>query len=146
MTAATAPAAGRPTVVLNQRTVWLIFTALMAGMFMASLDQSILGTAMPTIVGELNGVEHQGWLITGYILAVAIVMPLYGKFGDIFGRRWPFLVAIALFTLASAASGAATSFGWLVFFRAIQGDRKSTRLNSSHVALSHAVLCWKKTA
>jgi len=121
MTTAAAPAPGRPAVVLNRRTVWLIFTALMASMFMASLDQSILGTAMPTIVGELNGVEHQGWLITGYILAVAIVMPLYGKFGDIFGRRWPFLVAIALFTLASAASGFATSFGWLVFFRAIQG-------------------------
>ena len=121
MSTATAPAHGQPPVVLTKRTVWLIFTALMAGMFMASLDQSILGTAMPTIVGELDGVEHQGWLITGYILAVAIVMPLYGKFGDLWGRRWPFLVAIALFTLASAASGFATSFEWLVFFRAIQG-------------------------
>ena len=65
---------------------------------MSSLDQSIVGTAMPTIVGELNGVEHQGWVVTAYILAIAIVMPLYGKFGDLWGRRWPFLIAIGLFT------------------------------------------------
>ena len=86
-----APATDKPLIVLTPRTVWLIFGALMAGMFMSSLDQSIVGTAMPTIVGELNGVEHQGWVVTAYILAIAIVMPLYGKFGDLWGRRWPFL-------------------------------------------------------
>ena len=75
------PSDGAPLIELNQRTVWLIFGALMASMFMSSLDQSILGTAMPTIVGELNGLEHQGWLMTAYILAIAIVMPLYGKIG-----------------------------------------------------------------
>ena len=88
------PASGAPLIVLTQRTIWLIFGALMAGMFLSSLDQSILGTAMPTIVGELDGVEHQGWLITAYILAIAIAMPLYGKFGDLWGRRYPFLFAI----------------------------------------------------
>ncbi|QOR72047.1 MFS transporter [Ruania alkalisoli] len=119
--AATAPVADQPKVVLNKRTVWLIFAALMAGMFMASLDQSILGTAMPTIVGELNGVEHQGWLITSYILAVAIAMPLYGKFGDVWGRRWPFLISIGLFTVASIGAGFSPSFGWLVFWRGVQG-------------------------
>ncbi|WP_159621771.1 MDR family MFS transporter [Ruania rhizosphaerae] len=119
--ATTAPAADQPKVVLNKRTVWLIFAALMAGMFMASLDQSILGTAMPTIVGELNGVEHQGWLITSYILAVAIAMPLYGKFGDVWGRRWPFLISIGLFTVASIGAGFSPSFGWLVFWRGVQG-------------------------
>ena len=69
---------------------------------MSSLDQSILGTAMPTIVGELDGVEHQGWLMTAYILAIAVVMPLYGKFGDLWGRRYPFLFAIGVFTVAIA--------------------------------------------
>lgn len=116
-----APAVDKPLIVLTPRTVWLIFGALMAGMFMSSLDQSIVGTAMPTIVGELNGVEHQGWVVTAYILAIAIVMPLYGKFGDLWGRRWPFLVAIGLFTVASAGAGFASTFGELVFWRGVQG-------------------------
>ncbi|RYV51760.1 MDR family MFS transporter [Pengzhenrongella frigida] len=127
-----APAAPTPTptppadtapalIVLTKRTVWVIFAALMASMFMSSLDQSIVGTAMPTIVGELNGVAHQGWVITAYILAIAIVMPLYGKFGDLWGRRYPFLVAIGLFTVASAGAGFAQSFGELVVWRGIQG-------------------------
>ncbi|HEY0186717.1 MAG TPA: MFS transporter, partial [Cellulomonas sp.] len=119
--ATTAPAPDKPLVVLNQRTVWLIFGALLASMLLSSLDQSIVGTAMPTIVGELNGVEHQGWVVTAYILAIAIVMPLYGKFGDLWGRRWPFLVAIALFTVASAGAGFAQSFIELVIWRGIQG-------------------------
>jgi EmrB/QacA subfamily drug resistance transporter len=106
---------------LNQRTVWLIFGALLASMLLSSLDQSIVGTAMPTIVGELNGVEHQGWVVTIYILAIAIVMPLYGKFGDLWGRRWPFLVAISLFTLASAGAGFAQTFHELVIWRGVQG-------------------------
>lgn len=124
MATATVPDVGasdKPLVVLTPRTVWLIFGALMASMFLSSLDQSIVGTAMPTIVGELDGVEHQGWVVTAYILAIAIVMPLYGKFGDIWGRRWPFLVAIALFTAGSAVAGFAASFGWLVVGRGIQG-------------------------
>ena len=111
----------RAPIVLTQRKVWLIFGALMASMFLSSLDQSIVGTAMPTIVGELNGVAHQGWIITIYILAVAVVMPLYGKAGDLFGRRWPFLVAITLFTLASAGAGFAGTFTELVLWRGVQG-------------------------
>lgn len=122
MASAVAPSApDRPLVVLTPRTVWLIFGALMASMFLSSLDQSILGTAMPTIVGELDGVEHQGWLMTAYILAIAVVMPLYGKFGDLWGRRWPFLAAIGLFTLASVGAALADSFGWLVLWRGVQG-------------------------
>ena len=121
LTAPTTGSSDAPLVVLTQRTVWLIFGALMASMFLSSLDQSIVGTAMPTIVGELNGVEHQGWVVTAYILAIAIVMPLYGKFGDLWGRRWPFLVAIGLFTLASAGAGFAHTFAELVVWRGIQG-------------------------
>ncbi|ACZ31129.1 drug resistance transporter, EmrB/QacA subfamily [Xylanimonas cellulosilytica DSM 15894] len=121
MSHAVATAPEKPLVVLTPRTVWLIFGALMASMFLSSLDQTIVGTAMPTIVGELNGVEHQGWVITAYILAIAIVMPLYGKFGDLWGRRWPFLVAVALFTLGSLLGGLAQSFPELVAARGVQG-------------------------
>lgn len=121
MAHAPAPAPDKPLVVLTQRTIWLIFGALMASMFLSSLDQTIVSTAMPTIVGDLDGVAHQGWVITAYILAVAIGMPLYGKFGDLYGRRWPFLVAIGLFTLASAGAALADSMLTLVLWRAVQG-------------------------
>ena len=121
VTAQPGTASDKPPVVLTRRTVWLIFGALMASMFMSSLDQSIVGTALPTIVGDLHGVAHQGWVVTAYIMAIAIVMPLYGKFGDLWGRRWPFLVAIGLFTLASAGAGFANTLGELVLWRGIQG-------------------------
>ena len=128
-TAPPAPVGDDP-ITLTPRSVWIIFGALMAGMFLASLDQSILGPALPTIVGELNGVQHQAWIITIYILAVAITMPLYGKFGDLIGRRNLFLLAIAIFTLGSIGSGSAgfftdpateAGFWELVAWRGVQG-------------------------
>jgi len=112
---------GRAPIVLTQRKIWLIFSALIAGMFLSSLDQMIVSTALPTIVGELNGVAHQAWLITVYILAAAIVMPLYGKFGDLWGRRWLLLASIGIFTIASVGATFTPNFGALVFFRGLQG-------------------------
>ncbi|PZU39449.1 MAG: MFS transporter [Microbacterium sp.] len=114
-------AATDPPFLLTKRRIWIIFGALIAGMLLASLDQTIVSTAMPTIVGELGGVEHQVWITTAYILATTIVMPIYGKFGDVLGRRNLFLLAIALFTLASVACALATDFWAFVTFRAIQG-------------------------
>ena len=106
---------------LTQRRIWIIFSDLIAGMLLSSLDQTIVSTAMPTIVGELGGVAHQAWITTGYLLASTIVMPIYGKFGDVIGRRTLFLVAIALFTLASLGCALATDFWQFVVFRALQG-------------------------
>ncbi|WP_115944127.1 MDR family MFS transporter [Amycolatopsis thermalba] len=106
---------------LTQRRIWIIFSALIAGMLLSSLDQTIVATAMPTIVGDLGGVEHQVWITTAYLLATTIVMPIYGKFGDVLGRRRLFLVAIALFTLASVGCAFATDFWVFVVFRALQG-------------------------
>lgn len=106
---------------LTQRRIWIIFSALIAGMLLASLDQTIVSTALPTIVGDLGGVEHQVWITTAYLLATTIVMPIYGKFGDVLGRRRLFLVAIALFTLASVGCAFATDFWAFVVFRAMQG-------------------------
>ena len=90
-------------------------------MLLSSLDQTIVSTAMPTIVGQLGGVEHQVWITTAYLLATTIVMPIYGKFGDVLGRRRLFLVAIALFTLASVGCAFAGDFWMFVVFRAMQG-------------------------
>ena len=106
---------------LTQRRIWIIFAALIAGMMLSSLDQTIVSTAMPTIVGQLGGVEHQAWITTAYLLATTIVMPIYGKFGDVLGRRNLFLIAIALFTLASVGAAFAGTFWMFVIFRAMQG-------------------------
>ncbi|UOQ60684.1 MFS transporter [Leucobacter rhizosphaerae] len=108
-------------VLLTQRRIWIIFAALIAGMLLSSLDQTIVSTAMPTIVGQLGGVEYQAWITTAYLLATTIVMPIYGKFGDVLGRRNLFLIAIALFTLASVGCAFAGDFWMFVVFRALQG-------------------------
>ncbi|WP_142061763.1 MDR family MFS transporter [Pseudarthrobacter sp. B4EP4b] len=118
--AATRATAAGP-LLLTQKRIWIIFSALIAGMLLSSLDQTIVSTAMPTIVGKLGGVEHQAWITTAYLLATTIVMPIYGKFGDVLGRRNLFLIAIALFTLASVGCAFATDFWGFVVFRAIQG-------------------------
>ncbi len=116
----TALKAGEP-LLLTQKRIWIIFSALIAGMMLSSLDQTIVSTAMPTIVGKLGGVEHQTWITTAYLLATTIVMPIYGKLGDILGRRNLFLAAIAIFTLASIGCAFATDFWGFVIFRAMQG-------------------------
>src|SRR4051812_1905757 len=108
-------------IVLTRRRVNLIFSALLAGMLMAALDQTIVSTAMPTIVGDLGGVSHMAWMTTAYLLATTLVMPIYGKFGDLWGRRNLFLIAIGLFTVASIGAALAPSFGWLVIWRGVQG-------------------------
>ncbi|MCU1566884.1 MAG: transporter [Pseudarthrobacter sp.] len=120
-TAVSTKATAAGPLLLTQKRIWIIFSALIAGMLLSSLDQTIVSTAMPTIVGKLGGVEHQAWITTAYLLATTIVMPIYGKFGDVLGRRNLFLVAIALFTLASVGCALATDFWGFVVFRAIQG-------------------------
>jgi EmrB/QacA subfamily drug resistance transporter len=121
MTATATKAGADAPLLLTKRRIWIIFAALIAGMLLSSLDQTIVSTAMPTIVGQLGGVEHQVWVTTAYLLATTIVMPVYGKFGDVLGRRRLFLVAIALFTLASIGCAFAGDFTQLVVFRAVQG-------------------------
>jgi EmrB/QacA subfamily drug resistance transporter len=110
-----------PPIVLTRRRVNLIFSALLAGMLMAALDQTIVSTAMPTIVGDLGGVSHMAWMTTAYLLATTLVMPIYGKFGDLWGRRNLFLIAIGLFTVASVGAALAPDFTWLVVWRGVQG-------------------------
>lgn len=98
-----------------------IFIALMVAMLLSSLDQTILGTALPTIVGELDGVQHMLWVATAYILGATVVMPIYGKLGDLIGRKTLFLVALTIFIAGSIVGGFATSMELLIAGRAIQG-------------------------
>lgn len=106
---------------LTQRRIWLIFSALFAARLLAGLDQTIVSTAMPMIVGQLGGVAHQAWITTAYLLSTTIVLPIYGKFGDVLGRRRLFLVAIGLFTVASLGCALARDFWTCVAFRSTQG-------------------------
>lgn len=98
-----------------------VFAALMLGMFLAALDQTIVSTALPTIVGELGGLEHLSWVVTSYLLATTASTPLYGKLGDMYGRKPVFLVAILIFLAGSMLSGLSQSMGELIAFRAVQG-------------------------
>jgi EmrB/QacA subfamily drug resistance transporter len=101
--------------------VRLIFSALMLVMLLAALDQTIVATALPTIVGELGGLENLSWVVTSYLVASTVVVPLYGKFGDLFGRKIVLQTAIALFLIGSVLCGLAQSIGQLIALRALQG-------------------------
>ncbi|GAA1133795.1 MDR family MFS transporter [Arthrobacter flavus] len=99
----------------------LLFIGLMLSMLLAALSQMILSTALPTIVGELNGVDQMLWVITAYILTATIVMPIYGKLGDLMGRKNLLLIAITIFMAGSIVGGLAPDMPWLITGRAIQG-------------------------
>ncbi len=101
--------------------VRLIFSALALAVLLASLDQTIVSTALPTIVGELGGLAHLSWIVTAYLLASTIVGPIYGKLGDLFGRKIVLQTAIVLFLAGSALCGISQSLAELIAFRAIQG-------------------------
>jgi EmrB/QacA subfamily drug resistance transporter len=101
--------------------VRLIFAALMLVILLASLDQTIVATALPTIVGDLGGIQHLSWVVTAYLLASTITGPLYGKFGDLYGRKGTLQVAIVIFLVGSALCGAAQNMTELISFRALQG-------------------------
>ena len=93
----------------------------MMAMLLSALDQTIVSTAMPKIVGELNGLEHLTWVFTAYMLASTITVPIYGKLSDLFGRRGLYMIGIVIFLIGSALSGLANSMLLLIIFRAIQG-------------------------
>jgi EmrB/QacA subfamily drug resistance transporter len=99
----------------------LIFAALLLVLFVASLDQTIVSTALPTIVGDLGGQQHLSWVVTAYLLASTVVGPLYGKLGDLYGRKRVLQVALVLFLIGSALCGAAQTMPQLIAFRAVQG-------------------------
>ena len=99
----------------------LIFTALILAMLMSSLGQMIFSAALPTIVGELGGVEHMTWVITAFLLGQTISLPIFGKLGDQFGRKYLFMFAVSLFMTGSALGGFADSMDVLILARAIQG-------------------------
>jgi len=106
---------------LTDRQLQLVFAGLMSGVLLAALDQTIVATALPTIVGDLGGLAHLSWVVTAYLLASTTSTPLYGKISDLYGRKTVFQAAIVIFLVGSALSGLAQSMGQLIAFRAVQG-------------------------
>ena len=113
MTAAPAP--------FTHRQMLIIYSGLMAGMFLSALDQMIVATALPTIVGELGGLDYYSWVVTAYLLCGTVTPPLFGKLGDIYGRRITFQAAVAIFLLGSLLAGLAPGMIELVLARGVQG-------------------------
>ncbi|MBI4729033.1 MAG: MFS transporter, partial [Acidobacteria bacterium] len=99
----------------------IVFSGLIAGMLLAALDQTIVATALPTIVGDLGGLEHLSWVVTAYLLAATVSTPLYGKISDLYGRKELFQAAIVIFLVGSALSGLSRNMAELIAFRGIQG-------------------------
>src|SRR5712691_1696372 len=105
----------------ERQRVRLIFTALVLVLLLASLDQTIVSTALPTIVGDLGGLSHLSWVVTAYLLAATITGPLYGKLGDLYGRKRILQSAIVIFLIGSALCGLSQNMVELIAFRALQG-------------------------
>lgn len=106
---------------LSRREILAVFVGLMTAMLLAALDQTIVATALPAMVSELGGLSSLSWVVTAYLLASTVSIPLYGKVSDLFGRKRLFQGAILVFILGSVACGAAQSMGQLIAFRAVQG-------------------------
>ena len=126
------PATARPRVAV-------VMSGLMLVMLLASLDQTIVSTALPTIVGDLGGLEHISWVVTAYLLAVTVVTPLYGKLGDLFGRKVVLQAALVLFLIGSALCGLAQGMTELIAFRAIQGLGGGGLMVSAQAAIGDVV-------
>jgi len=118
---ATPSVADDPAIGLDRRTKFEILGAVMLGMFLAALDQTIVGPVLPKIVSELHGVDYYTWVVTIYLLTSTVTVPIYGKLSDLYGRKPILMIGITLFLIGSALSGASQEMWQLVLFRGIQG-------------------------
>ncbi|MGA5293020.1 MDR family MFS transporter [Streptomyces koyangensis] len=114
------PASPAGTAEVPKNIRWVLLGILLA-LLLSMLDGLIVGTAMPTVVADLGGLDHMAWVVTGYTLATACSTPVWGKLGDLFPRKTVFLTSIGLFLAASVLCGAAPSMNWLIAFRVLQG-------------------------
>jgi MFS family permease len=100
---------------------WLVTAAVMTGMFIAALEATVVGTAMPTVIASLGGLSHYSWVFSAYLVTSTVTVPVWGKLSDLYGRRLLYQVGIAIFLLGTLLSGLSDSMTQLIVFRAIQG-------------------------
>ena len=131
--------AGSPAVITTRRQLWLIFSGLMLAMVLASLDQSIANTALPHMASDLGGLAHLSWVVTVFMLFSTITTPIYGKLGDMYGRRRLLVISILIFLGASMLCGMAQSMTQLILFRALQGCGAGGLLTLAQTIISDVV-------
>src|SRR5438309_7195424 len=116
------PEAGQPSLMsLPPRTKLAILGAVLLTLFLASLDQTVVGTALPRIITDLNGASLYAWVVTAYLLASTVTVPIYGTFSDVFGRKVMLMIGVSIFLVGSWLSGASQNINQLIAFRTIQG-------------------------
>src|SRR5690606_10269047 len=115
------PSPAAQTAVQGASSVRVVIGSVAVLLLLAALDQTIASTAQPTIVADLGGLEHLSWVVTAYILASTVVAPLYGKLGDLYGRRRMVIVSVTIFLAGSILCGMAQSMAFLIAARALQG-------------------------
>src|SRR5512134_1196866 len=106
---------------MSRKRIILVTAGIMLSLFLASMESTVVATAMPTIVGQLGGLEHYSWVFSAYMLASTTAVPLYGKLSDLYGSRRLYVIAVATFLTGSVLSGLANSMTQLIFARALQG-------------------------
>jgi EmrB/QacA subfamily drug resistance transporter len=113
--------AQNPTLSMSVRRRWAVTAGVLTGMFLAALEATVVGTAMPTVIASLGGLNHYSWVFSAYLITSTVTVPVWGKLSDLYGRRLLYQVGIAIFLIGSALSGMSVSMTQLIIFRAIQG-------------------------
>ncbi|MDQ4120433.1 MAG: MFS transporter [Acidobacteriota bacterium] len=111
----------QPTLVMSVRRRWAVTAGIMTGMFLAALEATVVGTAMPTVIASLGGLNHYSWVFSAYLITSTVTVPVWGKLSDLYGRRLIYQIAIAVFLIGSVLSGVSTTMTQLIVFRALQG-------------------------
>ncbi len=110
-----------PILVMTSRRRWAVTIGVMTGMFLAALEATVVGTAMPTVIASLGGLNHYSWVFSAYLITSTVTVPVWGKLSDLYGRRLLYQIGITVFLIGSVLSGLSASMGQLIAFRAIQG-------------------------
>src|SRR5213083_3236340 len=113
--------AARPIIEMSNRRRWAIVAGVMTGMAIAALEATVVGTAMPTVIASLGGINHYSWVFSAYIVTSTVTVPVWGKLSDLYGRRLLYQIGIGVFLLGTLLSGLSNSMTELIVFRAIQG-------------------------
>jgi EmrB/QacA subfamily drug resistance transporter len=111
----------QPHVILSNKRRWVVTAGIMLGMFLAALEATVVGTAMPTVIASLGGLDRYSWVFSAYLLTATVTVPVWGRLSDLYGRRPLYLIGVAFFLLGSALSGASQTITQLIVFRAVQG-------------------------
>src|SRR5437899_5277911 len=122
--------------ILSPQTKWIVLAGVLMGLCLAALDQTVVATALPAIIGALRGIDLLAWVSTGYLVASTATVPVYGKLSDLYGRRIIVLAGIVIFLAGSALSGLAVTMGQLIAFRVLQGIGAAALTSSAFTVIA----------